>query len=75
MRVGEIVKEVRLDRGMSLREFSRECGLSASYVSMIERGRLPSYSAAVTIAEKFGREDICQAWVDEQNYWLRKMVG
>lgn len=35
---GERVRRAREDRGMSLRELSRRCEVSAAYISDIERG-------------------------------------
>lgn len=38
MTLGEIIINYRNEHGISMREFARKCGLSNSYVSMLERG-------------------------------------
>lgn len=44
MKIGEIIKKYRDEHGYSLREFSRISGVSNSYLSMLESGRLTSLS-------------------------------
>lgn len=37
--IGERLREVRMRRGLSLRDLAGRCGLSASFLSQVERGR------------------------------------
>lgn len=39
MSIGSIIKEKRLEAGLSLRKFSRECGVSPTYISHVEKGK------------------------------------
>ncbi len=39
--LGNIIKQYRQEKGLSLRAFSSRCGLSHSYVDMLEKGRDP----------------------------------
>ena len=39
MQLGERVREMRADHGMSRRELSRRCGMSERYVAQIEAGK------------------------------------
>ncbi|MGL4873463.1 MAG: helix-turn-helix domain-containing protein [Clostridium sp.] len=39
MKFGEYIKEKRLEKGISLREFASRVGISPSYLSDIEKGR------------------------------------
>ena len=39
--LGEALRELRLEMGIGLREFAEKVGISAPYLSNIERGRLP----------------------------------
>ena len=41
MTLGEIVKQYRTDHGLSLRDFSKLCGLSNGYISMLEKNENP----------------------------------
>lgn len=36
--LGDIIKEYRLDHDLSLREFSKKCGLSHTYIDKLEKG-------------------------------------
>lgn len=50
--VGDRLRELRQERGMSMRALARESGLSANALSMIERGRTsPSVSTLYKLAE------------------------
>lgn len=39
MRIGEIIKKYRDDNSMTLREFASKCGMSHSYIAMLEDGK------------------------------------
>ena len=53
--VGERLRELRLERGMSMRALGRLSGLSTNALSMIERSRTsPSVSTLYKIAEALG---------------------
>ncbi|MBN1668257.1 MAG: helix-turn-helix domain-containing protein [Anaerolineales bacterium] len=50
--VGDRLRELRQERGMSMRALARESGLSANALSMIERGRTsPSVSTLYKLSE------------------------
>jgi len=50
--VGKLLKQLREERGMSIRELSRISGLSANALSMIERGRTsPSVSSLYRLTD------------------------
>ena len=36
--LGEIIKEYRQENSLSLREFSKKCGLSHTYIDKLEKG-------------------------------------
>lgn len=42
MKIGEIVKAYRVNRGLTQREFASKCGISHGYISMIESGVNPN---------------------------------
>ncbi|MFN2233612.1 MAG: helix-turn-helix domain-containing protein [Anaerolineales bacterium] len=53
--VGGRLRELRNERGMSMRALARESGLSANALSMIERGRTsPSVSTLYKLADAMG---------------------
>ena len=55
MDVGGRLRELRNERGMSMRALARESGLSANALSMIERGRTsPSVSTLYKLADAMG---------------------
>ncbi len=39
--LGNIIRQYRMDKGLSLRAFASRCGLSHSYVDMLEKGHDP----------------------------------
>lgn len=41
MKLSEVVKNYRIDHGMSQRQFSAACNMSAGYISMLEEGVNP----------------------------------
>lgn len=47
MKLAEQLKQLRVDRGWSLRELAEESGLSNGYISLLENGRVESPSATV----------------------------
>ncbi len=53
--VGEVLKRLRQEKGMSLRMLAAKSGLSANALSMIERGRVsPSVSTLYKLADALG---------------------
>ena len=38
MNIGNVIKELRLERGFKQNEFAEKCSLSQSYLSLIEKG-------------------------------------
>ncbi|MCK5841535.1 MAG: helix-turn-helix domain-containing protein [Candidatus Sabulitectum sp.] len=55
-RFGEVLKKIRVEKGLSIRKISAQCGLSASYWSYLERGKFgpPSISKTKQIARELG---------------------
>ena len=50
--VGQLIRQLREERGISIRELSRKSGLSANALSMIERGRTsPSVSTLYRLTD------------------------
>ena len=49
--VGELIRQNREDRGLSVRELAAKCGVSHSTVSNAEIGQACSFLTAVRIAE------------------------
>lgn len=45
MKIGKYIKEYRNERGMSLRKFSEVCGVSASHLNGLEKGRYEKVNA------------------------------
>lgn len=39
MELGEIIKQYRVEHGLSQRQFSKMCGVSNTYISFLENGR------------------------------------
>lgn len=39
MTLGEIVREYREEKGLSQRDFAKQCGMSNAYISMLENNR------------------------------------
>lgn len=55
--VGERIRKVRLDKGLTLKDIEAKADVSATHVSEIERGRTsPTVGALVKIAEALGTE-------------------
>jgi transcriptional regulator with XRE-family HTH domain len=62
MLLGEIVKTYREERGLSQRDFAAKSGLSAGYISMLEKNRnprtgdpiIPSLRTVKSIADAIG---------------------
>ena len=56
-RIGERIRRLRLKRSMGLVELGRHCGLSASFLSQLETGRVvPTLRNLARIAIVFGRD-------------------
>lgn len=47
MKLAEQLRQLRSDRGLSLRELAEKSGLSNGYISLLENGRVESPSATV----------------------------
>lgn len=63
MKLGELIVKYREDHGMSLRAFSRACGISPTYLSMLEKGvngrgsvPVPSVETYKSIARAMGMD-------------------
>lgn len=53
--LGERLHRLRSERGLSLRELAEQSGLTASFISQVERGRAsPSIASLARLAEAFG---------------------
>lgn len=53
--LGEVIREIRKQRGLSLRSLAREAGISAAYLSDMERRqRYPAEGVLKSIAEALG---------------------
>jgi XRE family transcriptional regulator, regulator of sulfur utilization len=53
--IGLRIRELRLERGMTLDQLSRSAGISASHLSRLERGQAePSFTVAASLAAQLG---------------------
>lgn len=53
--IGLRIRELRLERGMTLDQLSRSAGISASHLSRLERGQAePSFTVAAALASQLG---------------------
>ena len=53
--IGRKIKELRMHRGMKLKELSQRVGVTASFLSQVERGvAVPSISSLKKISDAFG---------------------
>lgn len=53
--MGPRIRELRIERGMTLDELARAAGISASHLSRLERGQTaPSFKVAADIAREIG---------------------
>lgn len=53
--IGLRIRELRLERGMTLDQLSRAAGISASHLSRLERGQAePSFTVAAALATQLG---------------------
>lgn len=51
--IGPQIRELRLERGMTLDQLSRSAGISASHLSRLERGQAePSFTVAAGLASQ-----------------------
>lgn len=51
--IGLRIRELRLERGMTLDQLSRSAGISASHLSRLERGQAePSFTVAAALASQ-----------------------
>lgn len=55
IRIGKVIRRLRMGLGMNGRAFARHVGLSAGFISQIETGvRIPRLSSLMTIAFECG---------------------
>lgn len=62
MTLGEIIRQYRIEHGMSQRDFAKRCGMSNAYISMLENNRntktglpvVPSLETIKTVADTMG---------------------
>ena len=62
MTLGEIIRQYRMEHGMSQRDFAKQCGMSNAYISMLENNRntktglpvVPSLETIKTAADTMG---------------------
>jgi len=55
VRFGQILKDLRLQRGWNLQQFARESHMTATYLGLLERGlNLPSLTAVINLAFVLG---------------------
>jgi transcriptional regulator with XRE-family HTH domain len=48
---GEVIRQLRRERGLSQEEFGFECELHRTYISLLERGkRIPSLTTIIQLA-------------------------
>ena len=53
--IGRKIRELRMQRGMKLKELSQRVGVTASFLSQVERGvAVPSISSLKKISDAFG---------------------
>lgn len=53
--IGLRIRELRLERGMTLDQLARSAGISASHLSRLERGQAePSFTVAAGLASQLG---------------------
>jgi transcriptional regulator with XRE-family HTH domain len=53
--MGPRIRELRIERGLTLDELAKAAGISASHLSRLERGQTaPSFKVAADIAERIG---------------------
>lgn len=53
--IGLRIRELRLERGMTLDQLARSAGISASHLSRLERGQAePSFTVAAALASELG---------------------
>lgn len=62
MILGEIIRQYRMEHGMSQRDFAKQCRMSNAYISMLENNRntktglpvVPSLETIKTVADTMG---------------------
>lgn len=53
MKIGEAIKQIRLQKGFNQGEFAKICSISQTYLSQIENGRkLPNFNVIEYISSK-----------------------
>jgi transcriptional regulator with XRE-family HTH domain len=55
---GTFIRNLRLDRGITLRDFAKRLGVSATYVSQVEQGKcpIPTEERIVRMAQLLGQD-------------------
>lgn len=57
MNLGRVIRRVRIEKGISQEELSREVGITRTFLSLIENGeRFPSYNTLSNIAHCLGKD-------------------
>lgn len=54
---GSVIQKARLEKDLSLRDFSELCGLDYSYISRIEKGYKPSRETVVKLSRALNLPD------------------
>ncbi len=82
MQFGDRLKKIRTGQGLTLRELARRAGVSASYISQLERNESkPSYSTLKKLAEVTGvtvslltEDDFPEEWMVVRRRGRRRIV-
>jgi len=77
MKAGEFIRQTRLTKGYSLREFANMVDVSPTYMSKIERGEFapPSADKIIVIANKLGlNSDLLLAMAGKLSPELTEMI-
>ena len=52
VQLGQRIREIRVQKGMTQSEIAERCGMASNYIAMLERGeRNPTYLTLLKIAE------------------------
>ena len=55
VRFGQLLRDLRLQRGWTLQQFARQSQMTATYLGLLERGlNLPSLTAVINLASALG---------------------
>ncbi len=74
--VGSIIRQRRLERGLSLRQLADEIGKSFGWLSKVERGvEVPGYDTLVHIAVALGMDTERLLWqAGEPMAWMARLL-